>query len=144
MFGKPSLLTRVAVGKTVGFLFGLVGFICLPLIFLEGGWLLRWGILLWYTTVGAVIGIFGVFDEHPLLHFRMPWWFRGLLFGAWMNLVLLFFSYDTMNAIMLSLFPEGGWLSSPFWFVAEGAILGMIIDYLSTRFGGEGKDVVVG
>ncbi len=71
----------------------------------------------------------------------MPWWFRGLLLGAWMNLVLLFFSYDTMNAIMLSLFPEGGWLSSPFWFVAEGAILGMIIDYLSTRFGGEGKDV---
>jgi hypothetical protein len=37
----------------------------------------------------------------------------------------------------------GGALSSPFWFVLEGAVVGLLIDYLATRHGGEG-DAVAG
>ena len=37
---------------------------------------------------------------------------------------------------------EAGILSSPFWFAAEGAVIGLIIDYLATKFGGEGKETV--
>ncbi len=40
---------------------GLAGFILLPFFLPEAGWLIRWGILLWYTTVGAIIGVFGVY-----------------------------------------------------------------------------------
>jgi len=142
MFGNPSLVTRIAIGKAIGFLFGLGGFILLPYFLPDAGWLLRWGILLWYITVGAFIGVFGVVTYHPVLKLPMPWWFRAPLIGAWMNFVLTFFAYDAMQAMMVSFFGEAGVLSSPFWFTAEGAIIGLIIGYFATRFGGEGKATV--
>lgn len=140
MFGKPSLITRIAVGKIVGLLFGLAGFIILPYIFPDTDWMLRWGILLWYTTVGAIIGVFGVITYHPILKLPMPWWFRAPLLGAWMNFVLAFFAYDTMQAIMVAMFSEDGVICSPFWFTVEGAIIGLVIGWLATRFGGEGEE----
>jgi len=142
MFANPSLITRIAIGKGIGFLVGLAGFILLPYFLPEGGWLLRWGILFWYTTVGAVIGVFGVFTYHPVLKLPLPWWFRAPMVGAWMNFVLVFFAYDVMSAMMVRVFGEGGVLSSPFWFTVEGAIVGFVIGYFATRFGGEGKETV--
>jgi len=59
-----------------------------------------------------------------------------------MNFVLVFFAYDVMGAMMARLFGADGALSSPFWFTAEGAIVGFIIGYFATRFGGEGSEVV--
>ena len=67
MFGNPSLNTRIAVGKTLGALFGLAGFIYLTVYPVGDDSLLRWGILLWYTTLGAIIGVFGVYTRHPML-----------------------------------------------------------------------------
>jgi len=142
MFENPSLTIRIAIGKGVGFLFGLVGFLLLPLLFPEGGWLLRWGILLWYATLGAIIGVFGVYTYHPVLKLPLPWWFRAPLIGAWMNFVLTFFAYDTLEAVMLAVFGAQGIMRSPFWFTAEGALVGFLIGYLSTRFGGEGSETV--
>jgi hypothetical protein len=113
----------------------------LPPIFLpEAGWLIRFGILLWYTTFGAIIGVFGVFTWHPVLKLPMPWWIRDPVLGAWLNFVLTFFAYDTMQAMMMSLFGPGGMLASPFWFAAEGAVVGLLIGYFATRFGGEGAE----
>jgi hypothetical protein len=142
MFTNPSLVTRIAIGKAIGFLFGFIGFVFLPYFLPDASWLLRWGILLWYTTVGAIIGVFGVFTYHPILKLPLPWWFRAPLLGAWMNFVLTFFAYKAMQDMMFSVFGENGLLSSPFWFVLEGAIIGLIIGYLATRFGGEGKETV--
>ena len=140
MFENPSLMTRMLVGKTVGLIIGLAGFFALPYFLPDAGWLLRWGFLLWYTTLGVIIGVFGVFNYHPLLNLPFPWWFRSTLLGAWMNFVLTFFAYDAMQSMMVSLFGEGGMFSSPFWFVAEGAIVGLVIGYFATRFGGEGQE----
>ena len=142
MFEKPSLITRLVIGKSIGFVFGLLGFIFLPYFYPESGWLLRWGILLWYTTVGAIIGVFGVLTYHPILKLPFPWWCRAPLLGAWMNFVLTFFAFDTMQAILHNMFGEDGFMTSPFWFVAEGAIIGLIIGYFATKFGGEGKETV--
>jgi hypothetical protein len=142
MFEKPSVVTRSAIGKGIGFLVGLAGFIVLPYFVPDAGWLIRWGILLWYTTLGAIIGMFGVFTWHPVLKLPMPWWFRAPLLGAWMNFVLTFFAYDAMNEMMISMFGPGGILTSPFWFTAEGAVVGLLIGYFATRFGGEGKETV--
>jgi hypothetical protein len=47
-----------------------------------------------------------------------------------------------MKAMMTSLFGADGILTSPFWFAAEGAVIGFIIGYVATRFGGEGKETV--
>ena len=142
MFGNPSLVTRIAIGKGVGFAVGLAGFLLLPFFAPEAGWLIRWGVLLWYTTLGAIIGMFGVFDYHPILKLPMPWWVRAPVLGAWMNFVLTFFAYDTMKDMLVAMFGAEGTLTSPFWFTLEGAIVGLLIGYLATRFGGEGPETV--
>ena len=138
MFSNPSLTTRIAIGKAIGFLVGLAGFVLLPWFMPEAGWLIRWGFLLWYTTLGAIIGMFGVFIWHPVLKLPMPWWVRAPFIGAWMNFVLTFFAYDMLKQAMEAIFGLDGVLNSPFWFVAEGAVVGLIIGYFATRFGGEG------
>ena len=140
MFSNPSLTTRIAIGKAIGFSVGLAGFVLLPWFMPEAGWLIRWGFLLWYTTLGAIIGMFGVFTWHPVLKLPMPWWVRDPFIGAWMNFVLTFFAYDMLKQAMEAIFGLDGVLSSPFWFVAEGAVVGLIIGYVATRFGGEGVE----
>jgi hypothetical protein len=140
MFGNPSLMTRIAIGKGIGFLVGLAAFIFLPGLLPDADPMLRWGILLWYTTFGAIIGVFGVITYHPILNLPLPWWIRASIIGAWMNFVLVFFAHNEMQSMMVSVFGEHGALSSPFWFAAEGAIIGLIIGYFATRFGGEGEE----
>jgi len=139
---RPSLTMRIAIGKGLGFLVGLSGFICLPYFWPEADWLTRWGILLWYMTFGAIIGVFGVITHHPVLQLPMPWWFRAPLVGAWLNFTLCFFAYDTMKMMMTALFGDQGVWTSPFWFALEGALIGLLIGYFATRFGGEGKATV--
>ncbi|NQV57061.1 MAG: hypothetical protein HQ503_14470 [Rhodospirillales bacterium] len=142
MFENPSLITRIAIGKATGFVIGLIAFICVPYFVPDAGWLIRWGFLLWYTTLGAIIGVFGVFTWHPILKLPMPWWIRAPFVGAWMNFVLTFFAFDTIKDMMVAMFGADGMLQSPFWITAEGAVVGVIIGYLATRFGGEGKETV--
>ncbi len=142
MLEKPSLVTRVVIGKGVGFAIGLAGFLLLPVLVPEAGWLVRWGVLLWYTTLGAIIGMFGVFTYHPVLKLPMPWWLLAPMLGAWMNFVLTLFTYDTMKDMLVVMFGADGFMASPFWFVLEGAVVGLLIGYLATRFGGEGPETV--
>lgn len=142
MFGNPSLITRIAIGKIIGLVIGIAIFFSLPAIYPEATSLLRWGVLLWYVTFGAIIGVFGVITYHPILKMPMPWWFRAPLIGAWLNFVLVFFAYDQFAAMLSSMFGADGALTSPFWAVAEGAIFGLLIGFFATRFGGEGRELV--
>ncbi len=137
MFEKPSLILRIAVGKAAGLLVGLAGFILLRVLWPETDPLLRWGILLWYTTMGAFIGVYGVVNYHPVLRMPLPWWVRAPLIGGWMNFILVFFAYDLLAAAILGML---GMALSPFWFVVEGAVVGTVIGLLATKFGGEGKE----
>jgi hypothetical protein len=43
MLEPLSLITRIAIGKGIGFIFGLTGFICLPYFLPEVSSLTRWG-----------------------------------------------------------------------------------------------------
>ena len=142
MFDKPSLILRISIGKAIGLLFGLAGFIMFPYFMSDVSVFLRWGVLFWYTTLGAIIGVFGVFNYHPILKLPMPWWFRAPLIGAWMNFVLTFFAYDNLSDVMVAFFGVDGIISSPFWFVVEGALVGWIIGYFATSLAGEGKDLL--
>lgn len=143
MFKNPSLITRIAVGKLIGLLIGVIGFIILPFFDPEITFKFRLGVLLWYTTLGAIIGVFGVFTWHPVFKFSMPWWFRSSLLGGWMNLILVLVSYDQLKMIMVSAFiSDNNIVSSPFWIILEGIIVGLIIEYFATRYGGEGAETV--
>ncbi len=142
MFEKPSLMTRIAIGKGIGFIFGLAGLILLPFFLPDADWQLRFGLLLWYTTLGAIIGVFGVLTYHPILKLPFRWWFRAPFMGAWMNFVLTFFAFDVMKEMTLVIFGKTDTFSTVFWFTLEGAIVGFIIGYFATKFGGEGKETV--
>ncbi|MCJ9429108.1 hypothetical protein [Kordiimonas marina] len=139
---KPSLMLRVGTGKLVGLLVGLIGFFALPSFYPDTGLMFRLGVLCWYTTMGAVVGMFGVVTYHPVLKLPMPWWFRSLTVGAWMNFVLTLFLHDRFSAMMVAVYGEGSLLSSPWWMVAEGAVVGLICGFVATRVGGEGKETV--
>jgi hypothetical protein len=142
MLDKPSLTTRIVVGKVIGLLFGLAGFVLLPFLWPESETMLRWGVLFWYTTLGAIIGVFGVYDWHPVLRLPLPWWIRAPLIGGWMNFVLTLFVYETMQAFLQRVFGTDGPVQSPFWFVLEGVLVGLVIGFFATRVGGEGAATV--
>ena len=142
MFTRNSLMTRIVIGKTIGLVIGIIGFFLLPVFLPDASWLLRWGLLWWYTTVGAFIGVMGVVTWHPVLQIPLPWWFRAPLIGGWMNFVLAHFAYDELQQIMSLIFGANGALQSPFWVVAEGMLIGLLIGFIATRIGGEGKEIV--
>ncbi len=138
-FGKPSLLTRIAVGKAIGFVIGIVGFSVAPFISEEISMMTRLGILCWYPTIGAFIAVFGVFNWHPILNLPLPWWFRSTFVGAWMNFVLAFFAHEQMSTILDGIFHQN---VSPFWFVLNGGVFGLVTGFLCTQAGGEGPDTL--
>lgn len=140
MPASPSLVTRIAVGKAAGLGFGLAGFLILPYLVPDADPLMRWGVLLWYMTLGALIGIAGVLDWQPELDLPFPWWVRAPLLGGWMNFVLTFLIYDRLAEFGAALFGADSLLASPFWFVAEGALIGLAIGYAATTAGGEGPE----
>jgi len=43
MVEHPSLIVRISIGKAIGFVIGLVGFIALPYLASDMGWQQRWG-----------------------------------------------------------------------------------------------------
>ncbi len=142
MVDKTLVMTRVVIGKGIGFIIGLIALIALPYFIADVSWMLRLGILFWYITVGAIIGVFGVVTWHPIVKLPMPWWFRATLVGAWMNFVLTFFAYDDLQAAMLQIAGNVGVLGSPFWFTLEGAIVGYIMGFFANRVGGKGPLIV--
>jgi hypothetical protein len=142
MFGGNLLFTRIAIGKAIGFVIGLIGFLLLPRYMPDADLMFRFGLLFWYTTMGAIIGVFGVVTWHPVLHLPMPWWFRAPLIGGWLNFVLALFMYDTLAIIMNNFSGPDGAFQSPFWIVAEGISVGLIMGFACTKFAGEGKEIV--
>jgi len=135
MFSKPSMLTRITVAKLIGFLLGAIGFFAAPAFGVDDI-KLRIGILFWYVAVGAFIGMAGVFTWHPMIKMKMPWWFMGPWIGAWMNLILVLIAWDVIAPLMAAN-PVWG-MTSPWWGVVEGGIVGLLIGGLATLFGGEG------
>ncbi|MBO6503422.1 MAG: hypothetical protein JJ850_14550 [Kordiimonadaceae bacterium] len=141
-FTSPSLITRIAIGKAVGLVIGLLGFLLAPAMIPDIDIYFRWGLLLWYASIGAVIGVFGVFTYHPILKLPMPWWVRAPIIGAWFNFVLALFTFDKLGTYMSAILSDGGRTASPFWVVLEGALIGLLIGFLCTRYGGEGRETI--
>ena len=138
LFGNPSLFTRIVIGKGVGFALGVIGFFVLPWFWPEVPMELRIGFLFWYATVGAMIGVFGVVTWHPILHLPMPWWFRSTLIGTWMNLLIVLIAHTDLSTMMAAGFGSDSFLNSVYWLIVEGALVGLLIGGLCTKFGGEG------
>ena len=98
--------------------------------------------MFWMITLGLMVALMGVVTWHPVLGIPLPWWFRAPLVGAWMNFVLVFLIYDQLQISLINLMGPDSFFLSPFWYVVDGAIIGLIIGFVATRFGGEGKEAV--
>ncbi|OKL42371.1 hypothetical protein [Pseudovibrio exalbescens] len=135
----PSLNRRLAAAKAVGLVVGLVIFFITPLVWPDADMMLRIGMLLWYVTLGGIIGLAGVLDRHPALGIALPWWLLAPLLGGWMNLVIVLFTYDRFKALTLSNFGDVGIYASPFWFVPEGVLFGLVAGGVAHLAGGSGR-----
>jgi hypothetical protein len=142
MFTNPSLITRIAYGKLTGLVFAGLGIFIVPQLFPDLTWLMLVAFLLYYITLGAIIGLVGVLNYHPMINLPLRWWLRGPLIGAWMNFILTLFIFDKMAGMMTQAFGAGSILSSPWWFVLEGALFGLLVDFICTKFAGEGAETV--
>lgn len=138
MFNIHSITGRIAIGKTIGFLVGLLIMLILPIVDIPVLSMFGLGTLLMFTMMGAVTGFMGVFDRHPMLEFKMPWWFRGGAIGLFFMLMYILLSYETFQVIMDSSLVSWTGLSSPFWALIDGTCIGMLMGYIETKFAGEG------
>ncbi len=143
MFKNPSLIMRITYGKTAGFVLAGALFLIFPYLFPELSTAYKWGFVLYYALIGAVIGLSGIISTVPVLGIPLPWWFRGPWIGAWMDFILMLFIYDKIGAMLTGFFGAGTFFSSPLWLIADGACFGLLVDYICTRFAGEGPDCVV-
>nr|MDD3720475.1 hypothetical protein [Candidatus Gracilibacteria bacterium] len=136
---KSKLIKRVALGKAIGLVFGGIAFFVIPYIFNNSDLFLRFGVWLWYITLGAFVGIFGVMNNHPFFKMDFPFWVRGIALGGWMNFILALFIYNNLVTLMQNTVFEG---YSPFCLIFEGMLFGLIVDYFATKYFGEGKELV--
>ncbi len=139
MSAQPSLIRRLGMAKGLGFVIGLTAFFVIPQLWPEESIWLRIGVCLWYTTFGAIIGLAGIVNFHPLLKIPLPFWFRGIFLGGWLNLLLALLMYEKLQLMLGSLNVP---LNSPFWVVSEGMAIGLLIDGICTWFGGEGRQLM--
>lgn len=143
MLKNPSMFMRIAYGKTIGFVLAGAGILLFSDWYPDMPRAFKWGFVLYYTIIGALVGLTGIMTYNPVLKIPMPWWFRGPWLGAWMNFVLMLFIYDYLVTLQAQTFGEGALFSSPWWFVVEGAIIGLLMDFICTKFAGEGLACVV-
>ena len=69
---RPSLFTRMLIDKGAGLLIGIILFFTLQATWPNVDPLLPWGVLFWYVTGGAMIGLAGIYTRHPVLGLLLP------------------------------------------------------------------------
>jgi len=138
---KTKLWKRTVIAKSIWFWFWLIGFLLLPVYLNEADLMLRFAILFWYTTLGWIIGLFGIMDTHPVLpKIPFPFWFRWMFLWAWMNFMLVLFIYN--DIVIMIQWTSFEWYS-PFWIITEWIIIWLIIEFFATKYGWEGKELVM-
>jgi NhaP-type Na+/H+ and K+/H+ antiporter len=143
MFKMRSVTGRVAIGKAIGFVVGLIVMLALPSFDMEILSMFGLGTLLMFVLMGVMTGFMGVFDRHPMFDFSMPWYFRGPMVGVSFMLMYVLFTYDSLDLVMQSSLVSWSGLESPFWALLDGLFIGGLMGGIETKFAGEGKDLPV-
>ncbi len=138
MLIENSQMKRIFIGKTLGFIIGLSAFFLIPHFMPDASQRFLWAFFLWYITFGAIIGAFGTMAKFPVINISMPWWFRGLYVGGWLNFVIALFAYDDLLSFMISFFGADSPFANPYLFILEGCFIGLVIDFFATRYAGDG------
>jgi len=96
-----------------------------------------WSIVTNRMLIGILVATAGAFTHHPLFKFRVHPILRGAKMGILASLCIAF--------VPAELLPEGLSALKVFWMtIGSGAVYGIIIDLVATKFGGEGKELLAG
>lgn len=143
MFKLHSITGRIVIGKLIGLVVGIIVMFFLPIFDIPMFSMFGLGTLVMFVLMGAVTGFMGIFDRHPMLEFKMPWWIRGTLIGAVFMLMYILFTYDTLNIVIQSSLLSWTGLTSPFWAMLDGIFIGGLMGFIETKFAGEGPKLPV-
>jgi hypothetical protein len=134
----------MVIVKSVGLVFGVIGFLELPNFLENVSITFRLAVLFWPITIAGVIGLSGfitkcaIINKCPLK--KAPLWrafFRGGFVGAWMNFVLGLVLYEFILNLY-QFFPFE--LPNPLILMSiKGFLFGALVDVLATKYGGDGK-----
>jgi hypothetical protein len=94
-------------------------------------WTIVWNRFL----IGIVVAFAGAYRRHPFFGFRCPPVLRGAILGTIVSPALAFGILITPSPDAVKYF----WLT-----ILVGAIYGVVIDLVATKFGGEGKNLLAG
>lgn len=141
MFKLHSVIGRVFIGMMIGLFIGVALIILLPTFYFPLLSLFGFGSTLLFMIMGVTLGFLGMFERHPAFDFKTPWWIRGIFIGALFMLMYICLSYDSLVMVMNSFLISWTGLTSPFWFIIDGTIIGLIMSYFETKFAGEGIDL---
>jgi len=141
MFHIHSVTGRIAIGKSIGLVIGVVLMLFLPMFSIPILSMFGLGTLLMFGLMGVMTGFMGLFERHPVLQFNMKWWFRGGIIGFAFMLMYILFTYEIYEGIMQSSLISWTGLTSPFWALIDGTVIGMFMGFVETKFAGEGKDL---
>ncbi len=139
MFKIHSVTGRMFIGVIIGAVVGVLTIAFLPMFGFPLFSMFGLGTLITFVMMGLTLGLVGMFDRHPIFGFKMTWWKRGAVAGFIFTLMYLLLSYDSMNVIMQSNLVSWTGLSSPFWALIDGTIIGLIMGWAETKFAGEGS-----
>ena len=139
MFKKQSITGRVAVSKTIGFVAGILVLLTLPLVPVATSLEFKIGFVLLIILMSVTIGLLGVYTQHPVFSgLKLTWWVRGPMVGAVFFLLLVLLAKDELGPFMSLDIVAWTGLTSPYWAVLDGIILGGLIGYVTTKVNGEG------
>ena len=101
-----------------------------------------WGSALMYQIIfnrfliGLVVAMAGVFTFCPVCGMGCKSWLRGLFWGAIISL-------DIAIGVYLAPSMDAETMKNIFWItIGTGAVYGLIIDLVATKFAGEGKELL--
>jgi hypothetical protein len=124
MFGIPG--GHMAIAKLAGLAVGLVYFFALPSLTDQIALNLRWGLLLWYLSLGAVIGLSGLALRQMMPRRRVPGWLIGAGVGLWFNFLAMVLGWQMIGELLAG-FALPAELNTPLILLPEGIVLGGLI-----------------
>ncbi len=141
MFKKHSVTGRIVTGKIIGLVIGILVIVIMPTFGYPGMSMTGFGILLMFVLMGAMVGFLGQFDRHPVLDFKMPCWLSGAMVGFAFMLMFVLLSYDALEVVMQSSLISWSGLSSPFWALLDGIVIGGVMGLIESKVAGFGPDL---
>lgn len=134
-----TMMKRLVITKGGGFLFGLLGVVLFKTALeIEVDIYLGLGLIVWGTMIGALTGIFGTMTKHPYFGFRLRPFLRGAISGLSITLLVILVAWP----VLLTVFTFVPGVSSPWWMLIDGMVIGAILDILGTKYAGEGKNLL--